>query len=206
MSARRKLGLFGGSFDPIHAGHIAPVREAKRLLGLDAVLFLPTANPPHKTGREFAPALQRWAMVEMALLGEQGLYASPLELTPESPAYTVETLAYFARTEPGSELHLIIGGDSFADLPQWRRWREVVEAARLVVLLRPGWEPDALLDGAPAELAAAAASGRAVFLANLPVAVSSTELRRIFAAGGEPPAGSVPEPVVKYIAKYGLYR
>jgi nicotinate-nucleotide adenylyltransferase len=176
------------------------------VLGLDRVVFLPTANPPHKSGREFAPALRRWAMVELALLEEEGLEASTLELTPESPAYTVETLEHYRQAEPGAELHLIIGGDSFADLPHWRRWRELFQLARLVVLLRPGWDRELLVAEAPPELAAAAGAGRVAFLANQPVPISSTELRRIFAAGETPPPGLVAEPVVKYIRKYGLYR
>ena len=206
MRAPYKLGLFGGSFDPIHAGHVAPVREARRLLGLERVVFLPTARPPHKSAREFAPPLRRWAMVELALLEEPGLEASPLELTPDSPAYTVETLEHFRRLEPQAELHLIIGGDSFADLPHWRRWRELVELARLVVLVRPGWQREALLAAAPPVLGDAIAADRVTFLANAPVEVSSTDLRRVFAAGGTPPPGLVAEPVVKYIRKYGLYR
>lgn len=203
-TAGRKLGLFGGSFDPIHCGHIAPVRAAKEALRLDRVVYLPTARPPHK-GARFATALQRWAMVELALLDEPGLDASPLELTPE-PAYTIETLEHFALAEPGAELHLLIGGDSFADLPHWRRWRELLVLARVVVLVRPGWERGGLLAAAPPELSAAVAAGRVSFVANSPVAVSSTELREMFAAGRVPAAGLVPEPVVKYIRKYGLYR
>ena len=103
MKRGMKLGLFGGSFDPIHRGHIDPVREAKRTLGLDRVLYLPTARPPHKPGRVLTPAYARYAMVEMALLGEDGLYASTHELTPDRPAYTVETLEHFHRTLPGNE-------------------------------------------------------------------------------------------------------
>jgi nicotinate-nucleotide adenylyltransferase len=201
----RRLGLFGGSFDPIHSGHILPVREARLALGLERVVYLPTARPPHK-GARFAPPLQRWTMVELALLDEPGLEASPLELTPENPAYTIDTLQHFARREPDAELHLIVGADSFADLPLWRRWQHILALARLIVLVRPGWEEQALRAAAPAELAAAVESSRAVFVANTPVPVSSTELREIFARGGTPPAGTVPEPVVKYIRKYGLYR
>ena len=200
----RKLGLFGGSFDPIHYGHILPVRAAKEALGLERVLYLPTARPPHK-GARFATPLQRWAMVELALLDQDGLDASPLELTPE-PAYTIETLEHFSRAEPGAQLHLLIGGDSFADLPHWRRWHELFALARVVVLVRPGWENEGLLAAAPAELAAAVASGRVTFIANPPVAVSSTELRETFAAGRVPAAGLVPDAVVKYVRKYGLYR
>jgi nicotinate-nucleotide adenylyltransferase len=205
LAGGRRLGVFGGSFDPIHFGHILPVREARRVLGLERVVYLPTARPPHK-GARFAPPLSRWTMVELALLDEEGLEASALELTPESPAYTVDTLESFRRADPAAELHLIVGADSFADLPQWRRWREILELARLVVLVRPGWEQAQLLAAAPPELAAAVESGRAVFIANPPVAVSSTELREIFAAGRIPPSGAVPEAVVKYIRKYDLYR
>jgi nicotinate-nucleotide adenylyltransferase len=201
----RRLGLFGGSFDPIHNGHILPVREARRALGLERVVYLPTARPPHK-GARFAPPLSRWTMVELALLDEEGLEASPLELTPDSPAYTVDTLETFRRADPAAELHLIVGADSFADLPHWRRWREILELARLAVLVRPGWEVARLLAAAPPELAAAVESGRAVFVANPPVAISSTELRDIFSAGRLPPPGAVPEAVVKYVRKYELYR
>ncbi len=139
-----KLGLFGGSFDPIHLGHITPVRAARRELGLDRVIYLPTARPPHKPDRILAPAHARYAMVELALLDEEGLYASAHELTLERPAFTIETLEHFRREMPDAELFLLIGGDSLADLHHWVRWREIPAAARLVVLARPGWDLDAV--------------------------------------------------------------
>jgi nicotinate-nucleotide adenylyltransferase len=198
-----KIGLFGGSFDPIHAGHLLPVQAARRQLGLERVLYLPTAVPPHKPKREFAPAYARFAMVELALLGEEGLYASPFELTPDRPAYTIETLEHFQRLWPEAALHLLIGGDSYLDLVHWRRWREIVKRARLVVLTRPGWETRAA--GVDPELAALALQGRAVLLAQPPVDLSSTRLRQIFREGGTPPPGTVPDLVVDYIRKYALY-
>lgn len=135
-----KVGLFGGSFDPIHCGHLEPVKEARRLLGLERVIYLPTAIPPHKPGRRLAPPLARYAMVEMAILAEEGLFASPYELTLDRPAYTAETLEHFQRELPAAELHLLIGSDSFFELPHWVRWRDIAAAARLVVLARPGWD------------------------------------------------------------------
>lgn len=199
-----KLGLFGGSFDPIHRGHIEPVQAARKALGLDRVIYLPTAVPPHKPGRVLAPAHARYAMVEMALLEEEGLYASTFELTLERPAYTIETLEHFRETMPGVDLHLLIGGDSYADLDHWVRWREIADAARLVVLTRPGW----ILEEAflSPDLADLAKSGRVVFLGQPPVDVSSTRLREMFSRGEQPPAGSVPESVVRYVHKYDLYR
>lgn len=199
-----KLGLFGGSFDPIHRGHIEPVQAARRALGLDRVVYLPTAVPPHKPGRVLAPAYSRYAMVEMALLDEEGLYASPFELTPGRPAYTIETLEHFQETVPGAELSLLIGGDSYADLDHWVRWREIVDAARLVVLTRPGWTLEE--SSLSPELAELARSGRVVFLGQPPVDVSSTRLREMFARGEDLPPGIVPESVVRYVQKYDLYR
>jgi nicotinate-nucleotide adenylyltransferase len=201
-----KLGLFGGSFDPVHYGHVRPVEEARRQLGLDRVLYLPTAAPPHKPRRAFAPALARYAMVEMALLDEPGLWASPHELTLGRPAYTVETLEHFRRQLPEAALHLLVGGDAFVDLPHWVRWREILVLARLVVLVRPGWDPTAVLDSLPPELGAAVAAGRVDWVENQPVTVSSTELREMLARGEEPPAAAMPPLVVQYIRKYDLYR
>lgn len=199
-----KIGLFGGSFDPIHRGHIEPVQAARRALELDRVIYLPTAVPPHKPYRVLAPALARYTMVELALLEEEGLYASAHELTLDRPAYTIETLQYFKQAMPGAELHLLIGGDSYADLDHWVRWREIVEAARLVVLTRPGWSlKDASLS---VELSELARGGQVCFLDQPPVDISSTRLRETFARGENPPAESVPSAVVRYVHKYALYR
>jgi len=199
-----KIGLFGGSFDPIHRGHIEPVREARRLLRLERVIYLPTATPPHKPRRALAPAHARYAMVELALLDEEGLYVSAHELTPERPAYTVDTLEHFRRQMPDSELHLLIGGDSFADLHHWVRWQEIAAAARLVVLARPGWD----LDSIPLDpgVAALARTDRVLVVRQAAVDVSSTRLREQLAAGLPIPPGDVPDLVVRYVQKYGLYR
>jgi len=198
-----KLALFGGSFDPIHRGHIEPVQAARKIAGLDRVLYLPTAVPPHKPERILAPAHARYAMVEMALLDEEGLYASTFELTLGRPAYTIETLESFREAMPKVDLHLLIGGDSYADLDHWVRWREIVDAARLVVLTRPGWTlEEASLSP---DLADLARSGQVHFVDQPPVDISSTRLREIFSRGESPPAGSVPESVVRYVQKYGLY-
>ena len=199
-----KIGLFGGSFDPIHRGHIDPVRAARRALGLDRVIYLPTAKPPHKPGRALAPAFARYAMVELALLDEEGLDVSPHELTLDRPAYTIETLEHFRRESPEAELYLLIGGDSFADLHHWVRWREIPEAARLVVLTRPGWDLESV-SLAP-EVAELARTGRALLLQQPPVDVSSTRLRELLAAGLPLPEGAVPNLVVRYVQKYDLYR
>jgi nicotinate-nucleotide adenylyltransferase len=202
-----KVGLFGGSFDPIHRGHIEPVREARRVLGLDRVIYLPTAKPPHKPGRILAPAYARYTMVELALLFEEGLHASPHELTVDRPAYTIETLEHFRAEMPEAELFLIIGGDSFVDLHLWVRWREIPRLARIVVLARLGSDFD-LPDTRPLdpEVAELARTDRVLLLRQPPVDVSSTRLRELLAARRPLPEGAVPDLVVRYLQKYDLYR
>lgn len=193
-----RVGLFGGSFDPVHRGHLAPVRRARRELDLDRVVYLPTADPPHKSERR-APAANRFAMVELALLDEDGLVASPFELTPGETAYTIDTIEHFQR-QTGADLVLLIGTDSWHRITEWRRWRDIVERVEIGVLARPG-EADGASEPA-AELARAVEAGRVHFLSNPQVDVSSTDLRRLLARGEVPPAGAVPELVLKYLAKY----
>lgn len=202
----RKLGLFGGSFDPIHYGHIRPVQEAREQLGLEQVIFLPTAVPPHKPGRQFAPAHARYTMVELALLREEGLFVSPAELTIGRPAFTIETLERFCDEEPNASFHLLIGSDGFGELETWKRWQEIAELARLAVLTRPGWRLEDIEESLPPELVELARSGQIDFVANRPVATSSTELRRMLAARKEPPEGAVPPLVLEYIRKHALYQ
>jgi nicotinate-nucleotide adenylyltransferase len=199
-----KVGLFGGSFDPIHRGHIDAAHQARRSLSLERVLFLPTAQPPHKTGSA-AGALARMAMVELGLLHEEGLYASPHELTLGRTAYTAETLEHFRRQMPEAELYLLLGSDSFLDLPNWVRWRDIVAAARLVVLPRPGWEVTATAPG-NAPLAALLESGAAQVLEWPPCEVSSTRLRQMLSRDELPPASWLPDLVLEFIHKYHLYR
>lgn len=199
-----RLGLYGGSFDPIHEGHVAPVRAARQALGLDQVIYLPTARPPHKPGRRMAPALSRFAMVEMALLGEEGLFASPFELTLGRPAYTIDTLEYFTAQEPSAELVLLIGSDSFLELESWVRWQEIPQLAHLGVLSRPGAEVER--ERLSPSLLQLLDQGRATLLAERTVDLSSTRLREILRTGGEPPAGTVSPLVLDYARKYGLYR
>ncbi len=200
-----RVGLFGGSFDPPHRGHVEPVRRARRELELDRVLYLPTAQPPHKLGPRVAPAHARYAMVELALLAEQGLYVSAHELTPGEARYTIDTLAHFQRELPGDELVLLVGSDSFAQLATWRRWREIPAAAGLVVLPRPGWDEARLRDQAPSEVLALLDGGRATFLAGPSVDLSSTALRQLLARGEEPPPGALAPLVLDFIRKYALY-
>lgn len=195
-----RVGLFGGSFDPIHRGHLEPVRRAREALGLERVIYLPTADPPHKSERR-APAANRYAMVELALLAEEGLVASPFEFTPGETSYTIDSIEHFERATGGADLVLLMGSDSWRELPEWHRWRDIFDKVEIGVLARPGEADGDDAELAP-ELRRAVESGRVHFVSNPPIDVSSTELRELLARGEQPPDGTVPELVLKYLAKY----
>lgn len=200
-----KVGLFGGSFDPIHRGHLEPVEAAVRALDLDQVLYLPTAQPPHKPQRRFAPALARYCMVELALLDRPRMRVSDLELTPGRPAYAIETIERLRAERPEDEFVLLLGFDSFLELTSWRRYQELVLSTRLAVMTRPGFKMPAPARLAP-ELAAAVSRGTVDFVENAPCPASSSEIRRRLAAGEPIPEDWVPAPVLTFLAKYSLYR
>lgn len=201
-----KLALYGGSFDPIHAGHLRPVLAAREQLGLDRVVYLPTALPPHKPGRRFAEAHHRYSMAELALLDYPELVVSPFELTPGRVAYTVETIRHFQSLQPGSDLVLLIGGDSLARFDTWREWEEILDRARLAVLTRPGWDLEEIRPRLPERLAALVAQGGLDLIENPPVEASSTRLRELLAAGEDPPPGWMSDQVLQYSRKYCLYQ
>lgn len=201
-----KLGLFGGSFDPFHAGHLRAAATARAALALDRVVVLPTARPPHKPDRSFAPALARYAMAELALLDHRDLVVSDAELTFERPVYTIETVERFRSERPGDEIHLVVGSDSLAELATWRRWRELLELVALAVVERPGRAPEGALAAMPVELASALATARVEWVEVDPHPASSTEIRRRLAAGEPLPDGWLEPRVLTFLAKYDLYR
>lgn len=201
-----RLGLFGGSFDPIHRGHLEPVEAARKALDLDRVFYLPTAQPPHKAGRRFAGSHARFAMVELALLESDESLASAHELTPGTKAYTVETVEHFRREYPEASLFLILGADSLVHFHTWRNWQQIVKLAELAVLVRPGWNLAELPSDFPEELRTRIAGDRVHFVENAPVAVSSSEIRRLLVQDPESAAHMLPDLVLRYINKYALYR
>jgi nicotinate-nucleotide adenylyltransferase len=199
-----RIGLYSGTFDPVHWGHLRPVIAAREQMALDRVIYLPTAEPPHKTGQRFAPASARFTMVELALLDQPALQVSDFEMR-RGASYTVETLEHFRSELPHDRLFLLIGYDSWLGLPAWRRFAELPELAELVVMDRPG-TAEAGLETVAAPLRAAAEAGRVSFLHGPRIDLSSRALRRAWAAGEEPTAEQVPPLVLDYLRKYGLYR
>jgi nicotinate-nucleotide adenylyltransferase len=212
------LAVFGGTFDPVHLGHLIPARWALNVFGFGQVLFVPAAQPPHKQGESVTPFAHRFAMLALATQDDDHLLVSDLELGRAGPSYTVETLQSLRRQRPGEELYFLLGSDSFLEIESWRRWQEIAELAHLVVLHRPGpWgaelrrqSPAALRErlrplAAGADAPVAAPGERLVYLVeHKPVAVSATEIRDRFRRGLDV-GDLVPPAVERHIRKHGLY-
>ena len=131
------LGVFGGTFDPIHCGHLELARELGQSLALSAVRFIPAGDPPHRPAPAVSAA-HRLAMVELAVAGHPGLEVDAREVLRKGRSYTVTTLAELRDEDRRRNLVLIVGADAFVGLPTWHRWREIFELAHLVVVARPG--------------------------------------------------------------------
>jgi nicotinate-nucleotide adenylyltransferase len=200
-----RLGLYGGSFDPVHYGHLLLAECCRETLFLDEVWLIPAAVPPHKQGRELAPAKHRLEMLELALAGHERIKASRLEIDRGGVSYTVDTLAAVRAQAPSATLYLLMGADSLRDLPTWREPARICELALPAVVRRGGSpEPDfsVLAPLAPADRLA---SIRAAQVQMPLIELSSTDLRER-AAAGKSLRYRTPRAVEKYIETHGLYR
>jgi nicotinate-nucleotide adenylyltransferase len=140
-----RLGVFGGTFDPIHVGHLVTAVNVRHALGLDRVLLVPAHDPWQKAGTVVASGADRLAMVAAAVVDVDGLEASDVEVARSGPTYTADTLAELATKHPDAALFLILGSDAAAGLPGWERVEEVRQHASLVVVARPGWPHERLV-------------------------------------------------------------
>ncbi|MBI4604353.1 MAG: nicotinate (nicotinamide) nucleotide adenylyltransferase [Planctomycetes bacterium] len=199
-----RLGVLGGSFNPVHAGHIAMALAARKAHGLDRVLLVPSARPPHKR-EDLAPAEDRFEMVRLAVEGFEGLEASRIELDRPGPSYTVDTLEELRRLHPGVELFFILGEDSIPELPTWRRADRILEIARVVAVNRPGCAAAFRPQDFPRVPAAVLARLEADRVAMPPCPAESRRVRELLRQGL--PAGQhVPAKVSEHIRRRGLYR
>lgn len=200
----QRLGLFGGSFDPVHYGHLLLAECCREQARLDQVIFLPAATPPHKQDRPLAPSADRVEMLELAIAGHEHFCVSRYEADRPGVSYTVDTLAYFCREYPQAELFLLLGADMFNDLPHWRRADEVCRLALPLVARRAGAELDfeALAPLVERERLEAI---RRHLVDMPPIGISSTDLRRRIAAGRSI-RYQTPRAVEEYIRSHGLYR
>ena len=186
----RQVGIFGGSFDPPHLGHLIAAQAAYEALGLDLVLFVPTGNAYHKAPG--SQAADRLAMTERAIAGDRRFAVSRLEVDRAGPSYTIDTVTALRAQHPDAQFTLILGSDAFRDLPHWHRSAELQKAVRIAVVTRE--------EALPPE---AVAQPRCVTIA--PIGISSSQCRRRVREG----LGVnylVPEAVAGYIEEHSLYR
>jgi nicotinate-nucleotide adenylyltransferase len=134
-----RVGIFGGTFDPIHYGHLILVEQCRDQAQLDQVVFVPSASPPHKLHKAITPFAQRVEMLSLAISGHASFRIDELEKDRTGPSYTVDTLTQLQSQRRGDELHFILGSDSLHDLPQWYQPRRVLELATLLVIQRADW-------------------------------------------------------------------
>ncbi len=188
------IGIFGGTFDPIHYGHLRTAFEMLQALRFGELRFVPSGDPPHR-GKTFASATLRLDMVREAIANEPRFVVDDCEVRREGPSYTVDTLAAMRQEQPDAPLGLILGMDAFLDLTDWYRWDEILDYAHIVVAHRPGWRaPDI---GAIGELISEHGTHRIDDLheqrdnliyihAVTQLEISSTEIRDLVAAGRDP--------------------
>jgi nicotinate-nucleotide adenylyltransferase len=195
-----RLGVMGGTFDPIHYGHLLIAEEARRVFGLDRVEFVTAADPPHKTGRTISPAEHRHAMVVLATASNPFFRASRRELERAGPSYSIDTISEVRAESPGAEIFFITGADAILEILTWHRAAEVIRLCTFVAATRPGHDLAALQRVLPPEFVAQIRPLKAPG-----VDISGTQIRERVRRG-ESTRYLMPEAVEAYIMKEGLYR
>jgi nicotinate-nucleotide adenylyltransferase len=202
-----RLGIMGGAFDPIHIAHLVTAEEALLQFGLDAILFMPAGNPPHKTHR-LAPAEFRFLLVAVAIASHQRFFVSSFETEREQVGYTVDTLEHLASTlSGGTELFFVTGADAVLDILTWKDPARVLELCTFIAATRPGYDLARLsevLDQLGSGLAGPGPEARVRVMEVPALAISSSMIRERLASGGSV-RYLVPDSVAQLIEKSGLY-
>jgi len=194
-----KIGILGGTFNPVHYGHIWVASRVLKMLKLDRVVFVPSAHPPHKEENKLPSALDRYTMVELAIKGNPHFYISDIELKRKGKSYTIDTVSAFKRLYPGAKIYFIIGRDTLPEISTWKNYRRLLKMCQFVVVNRPGY---------PNKKFVFKNSVSVKNLTNLRIRginISSTEIRARIKEG-KGIKGFVPQEVEEYIRKKGLYQ
>jgi nicotinate-nucleotide adenylyltransferase len=203
------IGIFGGTFDPIHYGHLRPVVEVRQVLQLEKLFLLPVSTPPHRQA-PIATAEQRLQMVRLAVAEFPGLEVDDCEIQRGGISYTVETLQHYRQRYPHIPLCLLVGSDAFASLQTWHQWQRLSTLAHLVVMQRPHHEPVAVPGWSEQHLTtdieelSATTSGKIYFHKVTPQDISATGIRQAIGKG-KAVATFLPSAVLKYINQHHLY-
>ncbi|MHA6495218.1 nicotinate-nucleotide adenylyltransferase [Pseudomonas borbori] len=209
----KRIGILGGTFDPVHIGHLRSALEVAEFMLLDEVRLIPNARPPHRSAPQVSAA-DRLAMVEQAVTGVSLLRLDDRELQRDMPSYSIDTLESLrGELADDDQLFLLLGWDAFCGLPSWHRWEELLRHSHILVLQRPDADseaPEALRNLLAARtvsdpLALEGPGGQISFIWQTPLAVSATQIRALLARG-KSVRFLVPDAVLAYINAHGLYR
>ena len=207
------IGIFGGTFDPVHFGHLRPALEVQQALGLNEVRFIPAGQPPHRE-TPFTTTPQRLSMLRAAIEDQPGFVVDERELRREGPSYMVDTLASLREEVGQTPLCLILGYDAFLGLPGWHQWNSLIELAHLVITHRPGWNHDELDDALQSlvkqcetgvERLSEQAAGGLLFVPVTQLDISATIIREQIRAGQDI-RYLLPDTVYRIIREQKLYR
>ena len=207
------IGIFGGTFDPVHFGHLRPALEVQQALGLNQVRFIPAGQPPHRE-TPYASTPQRLSMLRTAIDDQPGFVVDERELRREGPSYMVDTLASLREEVGQTPLCLILGYDAFLGLPGWHQWNSLIELAHLVITHRPGWNHDELDDALQSlvkqcetgvERLSEQAAGGLLFVPVTQLDISATIIREQIRAGQDI-RYLLPDTVYRIIREQKLYR
>ena len=199
MSGPKRIALYGGTFDPVHLGHLEVARRVSELFEIEKVIFIPAQIAPHKVGRPVTEPIHRYAMLALATQDDPGLIISTFELDAPDRRYTVDTVAEFQRRlGDATELFFIMGADSWSEITTWRDWERLLKMTNHIVVTRPGYEVAPPPEGL---------GERILFTDVVMKDISATTIRRLASEGRhEELEKLVPQSVANYIRKYGIYR
>lgn len=206
------IGILGGTFDPVHFGHLRPALDVIEQLGLERIHLIPTARPPHRDQPQATPE-QRLAMLRLAVKNNPQFVVDDRELQRKGKSYTIDTLHSLRQDHPDSPLYLMLGADAFADIKTWHRWDELLDLAHIVVMNRPDDKTVKTLKTTEkwyqqhlAESGSQLSKAGTIWLVDVTqLAISATQIRHKFAQGSKPQF-LLPDPVIQLIDELGLYK
>lgn len=197
------LGLMGGTFDPIHLGHLAAAEEVRTGFGLDKIVFIPSARPPHKSGKVITDSEHRYTMTVLATVDNPHFEVSRIEIDRPGPSYTIDTVRHFKSRHPHDKLYFITGADAILEIFTWKDARALLEMCEFIAVTRPGYDLTGL--GSLAERLSRETVSNIHPFSVTALAISSSELRQRIAMGRSI-RYLVPDMVEQYIYKTGLYK